>query len=60
MNAALFYIDSCLYFLLRVLYVTNTFTPVSQSVLRLAMRKATGNSIPGKDKKLSNKGRRVK
>jgi len=50
MNAAFFYIDSCLYFLLNVLYVTNTYTPITQFLLRLALRKATGDSILGKDK----------
>jgi len=40
-----------LYFLLNVLYVTITYNPITQFVLRLAVRKATGFSVLGKDKK---------
>jgi len=45
-----FYIDYCLCFLLNFLYVTNTYTLITLFVLRLAVRKATGDSILGKDK----------
>jgi hypothetical protein len=39
-----------LYFLLNVLPVTNAYTPITQFVLRLAVRKATGDPILDKDK----------